>query len=293
MMKMTRNDHSTGTDDTLAKDEAAASTVRAVDRAIAILQCFTADKPALSVLEIQKRVDLSRPTLYRLLQTLAASGLIKAEGDPQRFRLAHGVMELAHVWLAGLDKVDVARPVLEQLREATGETAALFVLREQKRICVLELESHHALTIARGVGDTGDITLGASGKAILAYLDENRRDAILDQVTNKARRAELTKALEVVRSRGYAVSYGEVFVGAVALAAPTFNHNGEVAGCLGVFGPRARVKDTDISRFGALVIRAANTISEQYGHRVGQVPVASSRSCARTARRAGSRNQKR
>jgi DNA-binding IclR family transcriptional regulator len=264
---MTRNDRSMDVEDTLAKDEGAASTVRAVDRAIAILQCFTADKPALSVLEIQKRVGLSRPTLYRLLQTLAASGLIKAEGDPQRFRLAHGVMELAHVWLAGLDKVDVARPVLEQLREATGETAALFVLREQKRICVLELESHHALTIARGVGDTGDITLGASGKAILAYLDEKRRDAILDQVTNKARRAELTRALEVVRSRGYAVSYGEVFVGAVALAAPTFNHNGEVAGCLGVFGPRARVKDTDIPRLGALVIQAANTISEQFGHR--------------------------
>jgi DNA-binding IclR family transcriptional regulator len=252
------------------KDEAAGSTVRAVDRAIAILQCFTADKPALSVLEIQKRVGLSRPTLYRLLQTLGASGLIKAEGDPQRFRLAHGVMELAHVWLAGLDKVDAARPVLEKLREDTGETAALFVLREQKRICVLELESHHALTIARGVGDTGDITLGASGKAILAFLDEGRRNAILDQVT-KARRTELTKALEVVRSRGFAVSHGEVFVGAVALAAPTFNHNGEVAGCLGVFGPRARVKDTDILRFGALVIRAADEVSLQYGYRPGQV----------------------
>lgn len=266
---MTPNDRSTGIED-IPKDEGAASTVRAVDRAIAILQCFTADKPALSVLEIQKRVGLSRPTLYRLLQTLAGSGLIKAEGDPQRFRLAHGVMELAHVWLAGLNKVDVARPVLEQLREETGETAALFVLREQKRICVLELESHHALTIARGVGDTGDITLGASGKAILAYLDEARREAILDQVANKPRRAELIKALEVVRSRGFAVSQGEVFVGAVAVAAPTFNHNGEVAGCLGVFGPRARVKDTDIARFGALVIQAANAVSEQYGYRAEQ-----------------------
>ena len=109
-------------EDTETKGEG--STVRAVDRAIAILQCFTADKPALSVLEIQRRVGLSRPTLYRLLQTLAATGLVKAEGDPQRFRLAHGVMELAHVWLAGLDRVDVARPILEQLRESTGETAA-------------------------------------------------------------------------------------------------------------------------------------------------------------------------
>jgi len=252
-------------DDAATKGEG--STVRAVDRAIAILQCFTADKPALSVIDIQRRVGLSRPTLYRLLQTLAATGLVKAEGDPQRFRLAHGVMELAHVWLAGLNKVDVARPILEALREATSETAALFVLREQKRICVLELESHHALTIARGVGDTGDITLGASGKAILAYLDEKRRDAILDKVTSKARRAELIKALDVVRSRGFATSHGEVFVGAIAIAAPTFNHNGEVAGCVGVFGPQARVKDSDIPRFGALVMQAANAISLQSGYR--------------------------
>jgi DNA-binding IclR family transcriptional regulator len=71
-----------------------------------------------------------------------------------------------------------------------------------------------------------------------------------------------------VRSRGYAVSHGEVIVGAVALAAPTFNHNGEVAGCLGLFGPKARVKDSDIPRFGALVMQAANAVSEQLGYRV-------------------------
>src|SRR5262249_3277669 len=90
------------------------SSVRAVDRAIAILQCFTADQPAMSVIEIQKRVGLSRPTLYRLLHTLSTRGLTQAEGDPQRFKLAHGVMKLSHVWLKGLEVVTVARPILEE-----------------------------------------------------------------------------------------------------------------------------------------------------------------------------------
>ena len=268
-------------EDTETKGEGA--TVRAVDRAIAILQCFSADKPALSVLEIQRRVGLSRPTLYRLLQTLAATGLVKAEGDPQRFRLAHGVMQLAHVWLAGLNEVDAARPILEKLRESTGETAALFVLREQKRICVLELESHHALTIVRGIGDAGDITVGATGKAILAYLDPGRRDAIVDRVT-KARRADLVKALEEARNRGFATTHGEIIVGAVAIAAPTFNLNGEVAGCVGVFGPKARVKDADIPRFGALVMQAANAISLQFGYRAGG-DTRKTRSAGRESRR--------
>src|SRR3954453_1728414 len=55
---------------TSAKDsdkDTAMTGVRAVDRAIAILRCFTAEQPAISVIEIQKRVGLSRPTLYRLL----------------------------------------------------------------------------------------------------------------------------------------------------------------------------------------------------------------------------------
>src|SRR5579871_3182997 len=112
--------------------ESGAGGVRAVDRAIAILQCFTPDQPALSVIEIQKRVGLSRPTLYRLLQTLAQRDLIQAEGDPQRFRLSHGVMKLSHVWLKGLDVVALARSTVENLRDLTGETAALFRLQEDR-----------------------------------------------------------------------------------------------------------------------------------------------------------------
>jgi DNA-binding IclR family transcriptional regulator len=265
-------------------NDGAISTVRAVDRAIAILQCFAPDKPAMSVIEIQRRVGLSRPTLYRLLQTLAATNLIKAEGDPQRFRLAHGVMELAHVWLAGLNRIDVARPLLEGLREKTGETAALFALREQKRICVLELESYHALTIKRGIGDTGDLAVGASGKAILAFLDEARRATMLSKITSKPKRDELAKSLEAVRNQGFAVSHGEVFVGAVAVAAPIYNHNGEVSGSLGVFGPKARVRDADVPKFGRLVVEAAAALSSELGYRGEAAPQPKSSKAPRKAR---------
>jgi DNA-binding IclR family transcriptional regulator len=235
-----------------------------VDRAIAVLQCFADDRPAMSVLDIQRRVGLSRPTLYRLLQTLAATGLVSAEGDPQRFRLGHGVMQLAHVWLSGLNKIDIARPIIEDLREKTGETAALFVIREEMRICALELKSHHVLSIAHSVGHSRELTVGASGKAILTFLDENRQVAILGRMS-RDKRTDLVKDLKTVRTTGYATSRGEMFAGGVAVAAPFFDHNGEVAGSVGVFGPTARVGDDELAAFAQLVIAAAATLSTRLG----------------------------
>src|SRR5215213_3747388 len=103
--------------------------VRAVDRAIAILKAFTPEKSSMSVLEIEKVVKLNRPTVYRLLATLASQGLIRAYGTPQRFSLDYGVGELSQNWLAGLDPVTAGRPIVERLHQETRESVDLMLVR--------------------------------------------------------------------------------------------------------------------------------------------------------------------
>src|ERR1700733_7831195 len=189
-----------------AKADNGAAGVRAVDRAIAILQCFTPDQPALSVIEIQKRVGLSRPTLYRLLQTLAQRDLILAEGNPQRFRLSHGVMKLSHVWLKGLDVVTLGQSIVEGLRDLTGETSALFKLQEDRGICILEYESRHVLSTSRGVGDSSSLTKGSTGKAMLAFMEPQRQSEILSTIPRGIQRAQLEEEIKLAQQRGYAPS---------------------------------------------------------------------------------------
>jgi DNA-binding IclR family transcriptional regulator len=128
-----------------ASAKSSTSNVRAVERAIEILEAFSKRKPSMSVIEIQKAVGLSRPTLYRLLETLSSKGLIRAHGTPQRFSLDYGVGRLAQSWLSGLDPVAAARPILERLHEEANETVALMVVRDQQSLCVLELPSPHVL----------------------------------------------------------------------------------------------------------------------------------------------------
>jgi IclR family transcriptional regulator, acetate operon repressor len=241
--------------------------VRAVDRAIEILRAFSADKASMSVLEIQERVRLSRPTLYRLLKTLAAHGLIRVYGTPQRFSLDYGVGQLAHNWASGLDVVSAGRPIVEQLHKDTGETVALFNLRDHQHVCVLELPSRQALSITRGIGPMGHIARGASGKAILAFMDEGAINTILRTLPKDIDKNALLLELAGVRRDKFRISRGEVFVGAVSVAAPYFDYTHRVTGSIGIFGPEARLSEGWITETTRRVMVGADELSALLGRR--------------------------
>ena len=197
--------------------------VRAVGRALEILAAFTEEDPQLSAGELLKRVDLSRPTLYRLIYTLQEHGFLVSVGEPQRFRLGPAVSRLAHVWKATLDLSSLADPVLRKIWEETRETVALLVPQGQMRLCIAELPSPQPLNFKRGVGSTERLVLGATGRAILAWMDptpEQLRDyAQGTQLDLKDLEAELG----ATRKRGYSVSRNELVSGAVAVAVPFFD----------------------------------------------------------------------
>lgn len=240
--------------------------VRAVERAIDILECFSPEKPRMSVLEIQRKVPLSRPTLYRLLQTLVTKGLVRAEGEPQRFALDFGIGRLAHSWSAGIDVVALARPILERLRSSTGETTALLVRRGSLRQCVAELVSPNVLAMSRGIGEADHLWRGASGKAILAFLQEDEIAAVMRTLPKTIDKAALGANLSRARKDGYFISRGEVFVGAIAIAAPYFDHTGRISGSIGVFGPEARLDERWIVKAISHVVKSAAELSAAAGY---------------------------
>lgn len=254
--------------------------VRAVSRALEILLAFTAQDHELSAAELLKRVDLSRPTLYRLLYSLEEHGFVVAVGDPQRFRLGPSVARLAHVWTSSIDVAAAAEPVLRRLWTVTGETVALFVPQGSLRLCVSELPSPQPLNFKRGMGYTERIVRGATGRAILAYMNTPpgdlrswAKDAGLDFT-------DLEHELSRTRERGYATSHNELIDGAVAIAAPFFDRLGEVAGSIGVFGPEVRLAAARQQQIARQVMAEAATLSLAMGY----VPAPSrARSATRTS----------
>ena len=241
--------------------------VRAVNRALDILLAFSRERFELTASELLERVDLSRPTLYRLLYTLEAKGFVTSAGDPQRFRLGPAVAGLSHVWTETLDIAALAEPAMRRLWSATQETVAVFVAQGDLRRCLAEWPSPQALNFKRGVGYTERIARGATGRAILAFMPDV--DEHLDGYTRglDLDLAQLRSALRETRQRGYAISRDELIAGAVAVAAPFFDRRG-VAGSIGIFGPAARIGPDDIAALGRLVVaEASGPLSQALGGR--------------------------
>jgi IclR family acetate operon transcriptional repressor len=241
--------------------------VRAVGRALDILLAFTATDYELTAAQLLKRVDLSRPTLYRLLYTLEQSGFLISAGDPQKFRLGSSVAHLAHVWTSSLDISSIAQPMLRRIWDSSGETVALFVPQGVDRLCVAEIASLQPLSFKRGIGYKERLALGASGRAILAFADYDAEQIKTLLQGIKISLGDYAKELEATRLRGYAISREELIAGAVAVAAPFFNGNGKAAGSIGVFGPSVRMDEEKIDQMGQLLRHESENLSEALGLR--------------------------
>jgi IclR family transcriptional regulator, acetate operon repressor len=232
------------TNPTASKDS-----VRAVDRALAILNAFTEQDRELTAAELLQRLALSRPTLYRLLHSLENSGHIASysppDGEAQRFRLGPSIAGIARAWTVTQDITVIAHPLMHRLWQQTQETVSLFIRQQQHRLCVAEIQSPQALSFKRGVGFREKISLGASGQVILAF-----DDTVVD-----------TPALKAIRKRGYAVSNSALIEGATAIAAPVFDKNRVVYGSIAVFGPTLRLTSAQVNSIATLTVRCAENLS--------------------------------
>lgn len=241
--------------------------VRAIERAISVLECLAAQRHSIPIGELQKRVRLSRPTLYRILATLISRNFVRKDGEPPRYRLDVAAGRMADAWANSLDIVQLAKPVMHDLLDRYDETIALYVLKDNIRVCVAEMASRQALSYSRGLGHSGSLARGASGFAVLAHVSADQAACIIGNENDPPRARLLRRKLIEVRESGYASSSGDFIVGAQALASPIFDRRGEVMGSLGMFGPSARFSARRISECAKAVKQSATLLSSLLGHR--------------------------
>src|SRR5262249_47873114 len=156
-----------------------------VDRAIDVLECFAVERRPLAIGELEKRAGLPRPTLYRILSTLMSRDYVRKDGDPPRYRLDIGAGRLADAWNNSLEIARLAEPLMKKLNDRYDETVALYLRKDNVRLCVSEMPSRQALSFSRGLGYSGSLLRGASGLAMLAFIGDTEAEQIIEQERDK------------------------------------------------------------------------------------------------------------
>jgi IclR family transcriptional regulator, acetate operon repressor len=243
-----------------------------VTRAFAVL-LWMADAPGSSwgLREIAKSVGMPPSTLHRVLAHLQEGGLVQQDAETDRYSLGLGFLRLTWKVADRHPVREVALPWMQQLVDATGETAllALYDPVRQEMLLAATIDSPHPIRQMRQVAEWLPVTAGATGRAILAFLPEAERRAILARplIAMTTRTIIdpdlLPPVLERVRRQGYAVSKGERTPGAVGIAAPIHGTGGRVVGSVGITLPEQRFGRDDERRQAALVMEAARAITER------------------------------
>jgi DNA-binding IclR family transcriptional regulator len=237
-------------------------------KCIHILTLFNEDNPVMTVSDIAARLCLPKSTVYRHVSALKQHDLIEEEAQAGHYRLGIKILELARS-VSKKSLLDIAFPFMEHITKETGETVILSALRQHQGICLEKVEGRHALRVSHERGATFPLHAGASGKTLMAYLDEDEQGRILNQVklvrfseTTITDPVQLRKELRKIRTQGYAESDGEVICGTVGIGAPILSPSGKVLAALSVSTPTHRLEGKKRERMIHLVVTAAREITE-------------------------------
>ena len=228
-----------------------------------------ADSGELGTNEIARRTGMTPSTVSRQLGTLAASGLVERVPTTGRYRLGLRIVHLANALLARLDVRMVARPHLEELVRATGETATLSVPAEDDAVTIDFVSGAHQIQPVSRLGrpsvghatSAGKVMLAFSGRSLPA---EPLRPFTPRTITDAER---LAREVECVRERGWARAIEEREPGLSAIAAPVRSSRGELEAIVALQGPSSRFDGEAIEEALPHLLAAVEAISRELGWR--------------------------
>lgn len=237
-----------------------------------VLECFTITEPCLTLQQITRKTGLPGSTCQRLVHNLVREGFL--DRDEDGYRIGLGLVRWAAPGTFGLDMVRLTRPALQDLRDATGETACLYVRDGAYRTVVSIADTHHVVMRLFMVGMVMALHAGSAGKVFMAYDPLARSAAVSHGLSRHTARTIvdidlLDQQLEEIRKLGYAASFEERDLGAASVSAPVFGLTGELVAVLGVGAPTQRLTPSDVGTVAPKVVAAAEDASRRLGYRPG------------------------
>jgi DNA-binding IclR family transcriptional regulator len=248
--------------------------IRALARGLSILALFDVEHPEWSLGDICVRTGMSKTTAYRMLRTLETKGFVVHDPTSERYQLGPATIPGAYLTMSYVGFVRSARPFLERLGEATGETVELAVGTGEGAVVVDEVATIHPFRLNRPTGRILSGMYNSSFRMYVAFLPQAEQLKILNSPKGEGGDAApvdpeaMLERMATERRDGLACDMEELDRGVFAVSAPVMERDGSLKAVLTVvapaerFGPRARKAKIDALR------SAADEMTEYLGGRV-------------------------
>lgn len=215
--------------------------VPALAQGLAILALFSRQRSTVTAPEIAQELSLPRSTVFRLLHTLQLMGFVQREEDERHYKLGPAVLSHGFEYLASLDIVEAAQPILQRLRDETGLSSHMAVRDGREIVYVARYPARTTISSTVNIGTRFPVHATVMGRMLICdFSDEQLRDLFpedpLPRFTEQtpATLTELRAILDQDRSRGYAVSQSFFERGVSSIAAPVRNGDGRVVAAINI-----------------------------------------------------------
>ncbi|QGH36490.1 helix-turn-helix domain-containing protein [Gracilibacillus salitolerans] len=224
------------------------SQVQSVERTLSILEILAAYPEGLSIAKLSKDLELAKSTVHRLLSTLSAKGYVQQDEQSGHYRLGIQCLVLASSLLNQLDIRTVAKEALHTLAKSSGEVVHLCIHDSNEVVYIDKVESDQTLRMYSQIGRRALMHCTGVGKALLLGFTQEQLDHLIEEKglpkfteTTITDKANLQKELKAIKERGYVIDEQEHEKGIRCIAAPLYDHDGNVIAAISIAGPADRV----------------------------------------------------
>ncbi len=237
----------------------------ALQRGLAILEFLTDHPAGCTASELSQALEVSGASVFRLTNALVDLGYLRRHEQTRRFTLTKKFLLLGTPLVSQKTLSESAIRSLREARMIVEETTQLCCLVDSDIVVIEQLPSLHPFKYVVDLGARCPAYCCAPGKAILAFLPESEREALVagfrfqrftkDTIVN---RTVLKRELDSVRESGFAVDRGENFTGIHCVAVPVLDRHGYPVGAITVAGPSARVPTEKFESIAQVLESAAD-----------------------------------
>jgi IclR family transcriptional regulator, KDG regulon repressor len=246
--------------------------LQTIQKAGELLELFDRDHTEWGVREAATKLKIAKSSAHDLMSSLAELGFLNRT-EENRYRLGWRLVTLSETLLATTELRKEAHPVMEELAAQYQETIHLAVLDGTQAVYVNKLEGKQAVRVElTSLGARLYAHCSALGKVLLAYSSEEEVKRIIqtaglpgftpNTITDEV---ELAQALAKIRKQGYAYDLEEILIDLCCVAAPIYNHTGQVIAAISMSIPAYRFRRSQ-TEYRDAIARAAKSISERLGY---------------------------